>query len=57
MRIVNTFIVWDKGTIQYVKIHQCKNREGTFDMKFFMETYNGRLNLMDNDEAIAMINQ
>jgi hypothetical protein len=56
MRIVNTFIVWDKGTIQYVKIHHCMDNVNDKE-KFFMETYNGRLNLMDNDEAIAMINQ
>jgi hypothetical protein len=55
MKVVNTFIVWDKGTIQYVKIHLCKNGEGT--EKFFIETYNGRLNLMDTNEAIGMINQ
>jgi hypothetical protein len=56
MRIVNTFIVWDKKTIQYVKIHHCMNNVSDKE-KFFMERYDGKLNLMDNDEAIAMINQ
>jgi hypothetical protein len=56
MRIVNTFIVWDKNSIQYVKIHHCLDNVNDKE-KFFMEKYNGKLNLMDNYEAIAMINQ
>jgi hypothetical protein len=55
MKVVSTFIVWDEDTIQHVKIHYCLGGNGT--ERYFMERHTGRLELLNDDEAIGLINQ
>ena len=48
MRIINTYIVWDKKNLKHVKLHQCLRFN---EEKFFIEEHGGKLELISLDEA------
>jgi hypothetical protein len=53
MKIISTFIVWDKKNLVYVKLHQCMHLG---EEKFFIERRDGKLQLIGIEEAKELVN-